>query len=253
MKQLCILFLALLCATGAAGAKYRVLILAEGAGQHKAFTDVAIGWITEECEKLGASVTLSHNAGILADDAEVKSTSLIIQLDFPPYTWPDKAEQNFIRYINRGEGGWIGFHHATLLGDFDGYPMWQWFSQFMGGIKFQNYVAELCDGRVEVEHSSHPVMKGVGTSFTLADDEWYTYDRSPRLSQDIKILARVDEDSYPQSVKVRMGDHPVVWTNTSVKARNVYFQMGHSPKLFDSQDFKKMFSNAIRWAMKGKK
>lgn len=59
-------------------------------------------------------------------------TDLVIQLDFPPYTWPKEAEQNFVDYINEGRGGWIGFHHATLLGEFDGYPLWQWFSDFMG-------------------------------------------------------------------------------------------------------------------------
>ena len=44
-----------------------------------------------------------------------------------------------------------------------------------------------------------------------------------------------------------MGDHPVIWTNTSVKARNIYFQFGHSPKLLDNEDFKKLLLNAINW------
>ncbi len=45
-----------------------------------------------------------------------------------------------------------------------------------------------------------------------------------------------------------MGDHPVIWTNEKMKARNVYFQMGHHANLFNSPDFKKMFANAILWA-----
>jgi hypothetical protein len=47
---------------------------------------------------------------------------LFIQLDFPPYSWKDKAVKAFEQYINEGRGGWIGFHHATLLGEFDGFP-----------------------------------------------------------------------------------------------------------------------------------
>ena len=46
-----------------------------------------------------------------------------------------------------------------------------------------------------------------------------------------------------------MGDHPVVWVNEKVKARNVYFQMGHSPKLFKSDDFTAMLHNAISWTL----
>lgn len=240
----------LCCGTASQGAKYRVIILSEGAGQHKPFTDVAVKWIQQECLKLNADVFVSHNADIIADDTELARTNLIIQLDFPPYTWKPKAERNFIRYIENGEGGWIGFHHATLLGEFDGYPLWDWFSHFMGGILFQNYVAEKCDGQVVIENHKHPVMRGVKKPFTAKDDEWYTYNRSPRQSPDIMVLASVDESSYPESVKVRMGDHPVIWVNRSVKARNVYFQMGHSPRLFESESFERLFRNAIRWAIK---
>ena len=44
-----------------------------------------------------------------------------------------------------------------------------------------------------------------------------------------------------------MGDHPVVWTNTARKGRNVYFQFGHSPKLADNEAFRTLLLNAIHW------
>lgn len=47
---------------------------------------------------------------------------------------------------------------------------------------------------------------------------------------------------------MRMGDHPAVWTNEKVKARNVYFIMGHHAELLRSKDFTTMFGNAILWA-----
>ena len=28
--------------------------------------------------------------------------------------------------MDEGQGSYIGFHHATLLGEFDGYRMWDW-------------------------------------------------------------------------------------------------------------------------------
>lgn len=57
----------------------------------------------------------------------------------------------------------------------------------------------------------------------------------------------MDEDSYRPASDIRMGDHPVIWTNTSVKARNIYFQFGHSPKLLENDNFKTLLLNAIDW------
>ncbi len=225
----------------------RVIVLSENAGQHKPFVDAALKWLIDESEMQNMQIQVFTNANYLADKKLVDATDLIIQLDFPPYTWNEQAKANFTEYINEGKGGWIGFHHATLLGDFDGWPLWDWFSEFMGGITFKNYIAPLADGTVKVEAPAHPVMDGVKPEFVLADDEWYTYDKSPRPN--VTVLANVDEGSYAPASDVKMGDHPVVWTNPAVKARNVYFQPGHSPRLFESVDFQRMFRNAIEWTL----
>jgi chitinase len=46
-----------------------------------------------------------------------------------------------------------------------------------------------------------------------------------------------------------MGDHPVVWVNENVKAKNVYFQFGHSKILYEDENFLKMFRNALEWTL----
>jgi type 1 glutamine amidotransferase len=152
----------------------------------------------------------------------------------------------FERYINEGKGGgWVGFHHATLLGEFDGYPLWPWFSNFMGGIRFDNYIAGLATGTVHVEDSNHPVMKSVPATFQVTKDEWYTWDKSPRPN--VHVLANVDESSYYPASDIKMGDHPVIWTNEKVKARNVYIFMGHHPDLFKNEAYTTLVRNAIFW------
>lgn len=225
--------------------KTKVLVLTERGGQHGGFTDAGMKWLVEEGAKQNFSITEINNAQPITE-AYLSQFSLIIQLDFPPYTWPKEAEDAFIKYIEEGRGGWIGFHHASLLGEFDGYPMWQWFSDFMGGIRYKNYIAPLADGTLVVEDKQHPVMKGVPASFIIPDDEWYTYDKSPRPN--VHVLANVDESTYTPASDIKMGDHPVVWVNESKKARNVYFQIGHSKKLYDTEGFTTMFRNAIQWA-----
>ena len=226
--------------------KAKVLVLTERGGQHGGFTDAGLKWLAAEGAKGNFSITEINNARNITE-AYLSQFSLVIQLDFPPYTWPKEAEDAFVKYIEEGRGGWIGFHHATLLGEFDGYPMWQWFSDFMGGVRFKNYIAPLADGTLIVEDKQHPVMKDVPASFVVPDDEWYTYDKSPRPN--VHVLANVDESSYTPASGIKMGDHPVVWVNESKKARNVYFQIGHSSKLYETEGFTTMFRNAINWTL----
>ena len=226
--------------------KAKVLVLTERGGQHGGFTDAGLKWLAAEGAKGNFSITEINNARNITE-AYLSQFSLVIQLDFPPYTWPKEAEDAFVKYIEEGRGGWIGFHHATLLGEFDGYPMWQWFSDFMGGVRFKNYIAPLADGTLIVEDEQHPVMKGVPASFVVPDDEWYIYDKSPRPN--VHVLANVDESSYTPASDIKMGDHPVVWVNESKKARNVYFQIGHSSKLYETEGFTTMFRNAINWTL----
>jgi len=89
-------------------------------------------------------------------------------------------------------------------------------------------------------------MKDVPESFTISREEWYTYDRSPRAN--VRVLASVDESSYSDPSAPRMGDHPVIWTNERMAARNVYIFMGHGPWLFENAAFTNIFRNAILWA-----
>ena len=220
--------------------KAKVLVLTERGGQHGGFTDAGLRWLAAEGVKGNFSITEINNARNITE-AYLSQFSLVIQLDFPPYTWPKEAEDAFVKYIEEGRGGWIGFHHATLLGEFDGYPMWQWFSDFMGGVRFKNYIAPLADGTLIVEDKQHPVMKDVPASFVVPDDEWYTYDKSPRPN--VHVLANTPASD------IKMGDHPVVWVNESKKARNVYFQIGHSSKLYETEGFTTMFRNAINWTL----
>ena len=62
-------------------------------------------------------------------------------------------------------------------------------------------------------------------------------------------VGHVDEYSYTPSSDIKMGDHPVIWTNENKKARNIYFQIGHSKRLLETESFKVMFENAIQWML----
>jgi type 1 glutamine amidotransferase len=225
--------------------KFRVIAIAEEASIHKPFVDAAKVWLEKEANAGNFSIDYIHNTEKI-DDAFLSRYQLFIQLDYPPYAWTPTAASAFQKSIEEGKEGWIGFHHATLLGEFDGYPMWRWFSDFMGGIRFKNYIASFATAKVNAEDQKHPVMRGLGGSFEIEREEWYTYDKSPRPN--VHVLASVDEKTYTPDSPLKMGDHPVVWTNEQVKARNVYIFMGHRAEHFQNQAFTTLFRNSIFWA-----
>ena len=227
-----------------AAPKFRVVAIAEAGGIHKPFVDAARIWLAKESAIDNFSIDYIENTDSI-DDAFLSKYQLFIQLNYPPYAWKPTAVTAFEKYIEQGRGGWIGFHHATLLGEFDGYPIWPWFSKFMGGIRFTKYIPTFVSGKVNVEAPAHPVMKGLSSSFEIENEEWYTYDKSPRPN--VRVLASVDENTYMPATSIKMGDHPVVWTNERVKARNVYIFMGHHGELFQNQAFTTLFHNAILW------
>ncbi len=218
---------------------FKVLVLTERGGQHEGFVVAALKWLDNFAQQNKCEITVVNNTDKINDNY-LNNYQVFIQLNYPPYNWTDVAKTAFIKYINQGLGGWVGFHHATLLGEFDGFSMWQWFSGFMGDIRYKNYIAAMANGSVCVEDATHPVMKDIPPVFTIPNDEWYIYDKSPRPN--VHVLAHVDEASYQPASNITMGDHPVIWTNEKVKARNVYFQMGHHPTLFTSTEFKTLFS-----------
>jgi len=225
--------------------KFRVVVLAEAGGIHRPFVDAAKVWLQKLSAEQNFVVDYIENTDKIDDDF-LSHYQLFIQLNYPPYGWTPKAVAAFEKYIEEGRGGWIGFHHATLLGEFDGTKMWPWFSQFMGGIRFTDYIAKFATANVVVEDPSHPAMKDVPGSFVVDREEWYTYDKSPRPN--VRVLARVDESTYSPDTKIKMGDHPVIWTNEHYKARNLYIFMGHHPKLFQNPAFTRIFTNGIFWA-----
>jgi len=225
--------------------KFRVVALAEHDGIHRPFVNAAKVWLDKLATESNFSIDYMENTEKM-DDAFLSHYQLFIQLDYPPYSWTPTAMAAFVKYIEEGRGGWIGFHHATLLGEFDGYKMWPWFSQFMGDIRFTNYIPKFATATVIVEDASHPALKNLGGPFVVKDEEWYTYNKSPRPN--VRVLARVDEDTYSPGTSTKMGDHPVVWTNEHYKARNIYIFMGHRPEHFQNPAFTTLFHDSILWA-----
>jgi uncharacterized protein len=102
---------------------FRALVLYENGGHHIDFSHRAMVWLDQLAVDSNFAIDYIQNTDKI-DKGFLVNYQLFIQLDYAPYAWKPAAVTAFQEYIESGQGGWIGFHHATLLGEFDGYPIW---------------------------------------------------------------------------------------------------------------------------------
>jgi hypothetical protein len=172
--------------------KFKAIVIAERGENHESFVAAALVWLDQYSKENNFEYIVINKTDTISE-AFLSNYKLFIQLNYPPYRWSDQSKAAFEDYIDNGKGAWIGFHHASLLGEFDGFAMWPWFSDFLGGIRWKNYVAARADGEVYIEDKHHPVFKKLPSHFNLPKEEWYTFDKSPRAN--VQVLATVDENS----------------------------------------------------------
>jgi uncharacterized protein len=218
-----------------------VLAIAELDQNHAPFVEAAKEWLATETL---LTITYIESPDTLTDEL-LADKDLILQLNYPPW-FGDGPKAAFEKYISENKGGWVGLHHASLYGPVVTDQTWPWFYTFLGQVNFKGYIAEFAAADVNVEVTSHPIFQGVPSTFHVTTDEWYTWDKSPR--ENVTVLANVDEDSYEPNSEVKMGDHPVIWTNEAYAARNLYVFIGHHPNLMDNSAYKTLLLNAIYWA-----
>ena len=140
---------------------YRVIALAEpGQTIHQPFADAAVQWLRDTAGREGFTVDYIRTTDPI-DEAYLAAHDLFIQVNYPPYRWTPVAEAAFKKAMEQGTIGWIGFHHASLLGKFDGFEMSPFFHQFMGRIVFKSYIRDFATGVVHVEDAAHPVFNGL--------------------------------------------------------------------------------------------
>ena len=102
----------------ASAPKFRALALAESGGHHVEFTKAAKPLLTKCGDEDGFEVDYITNT-VSITETFLARYRLVLQLDFVPYGWTPEAMAAFKAYIEEDRGGWVGLHHATLLGDFD--------------------------------------------------------------------------------------------------------------------------------------
>src|SRR5664279_3182312 len=86
-----------------------VLVLTERTGIHEGFVVAAMEWLNEFSVKQHFEFTVINNTDSISESF-LSGYRVFIQLNYPPYMWTDQSKAAFIKYMEEGRGGWIGFH-----------------------------------------------------------------------------------------------------------------------------------------------
>jgi type 1 glutamine amidotransferase len=82
-------------------------------------------------------------------------------------------------------------------------------------------------------------------------DEWYSFTTNPR-SIGAKVVLTLDESTYlpvgPNGIDLKMGDHPLAWSNCVGKGRMFYSAIGHRPETYSQPEYAALLEAAIGWA-----
>ena len=237
--------------------RFNVLVIAElrdptnpdGNEIHRPYVEAAKTWLDRLAADSNFTVSYLESPDAITDST-LEKVDVIWQMNFTPFRWNAAAKAALEKYLNRGRGAWLGDHHASLYGAAVTRETWPWFfDNLIGGINYKNYISKFASGIVRVEDAAHPVFKNVPASFPIATEEWYVWDRSPRAR--VHVLASVDESTFEfvdaSQRGIRMGDHPVIWTNDKLAGRNLYIFMGHHPNLFANAAYTTLLTNSIMW------
>lgn len=235
---------------------------------------VAIKQILENSGRFAVDFAISPSQG--------KDMSGFI-LDFTPYdlvvldyngdAWPDKTNENFLRYVQNGGGvvvyhaadnafsGWKEFNKICALGGWEGRneksgPWVYWkdgklvkdSSPGVGGSHGQQHEYVLT-----ARNDEHPVMKGLPKQWKHTKDELYDRMRGPGNIKDILFTAFSEKETGGSG-----REEPLIFTVDYGDARIFHTMLGHAGSTLEDNPamqcagFQITLLRGAEWAATGK-
>lgn len=156
----------------------------------------------------------------------------------------DEQKAALLSFIKDDGKGFIGGHTAI-----DTNYQWPEYGEMLGGY-FDSHPWNTFDAPVIVEDREHPATSHFPKAFVINDEIYQakTYSRDK-----VRVLARLDEsklDMKAKNIHRTDGDFAVAWVKEYGKGRVFYSTFGHHDQALNRPDIRKMYTEAIKWALK---
>ncbi len=152
----------------------------------------------------------------------------------------EEQRQSLLRFVREEGKGFLGAHAATVA-------QWPEYVDMIGG-RFESHPWNQIEAVVRVEDGAFPAMRHFAARFRLFDEFYqiggFSRDRS-------HVLMSLDLSSVDvKAPGVRETDVPIVWTRSEGRGRVFYSSLGHPPASWGRADMRRMWLEAVKWAMK---
>ena len=191
------------------------------------------------------SVFSTENAAVFNTD-DLKRFDVVVWNNVSGDVLTVPQRRDFKAYIENG-GGFAGLHGSG--GDF--YYDWDWYADRLLGARFKSHPMspQFQAAKLKIDDRDNPIVRGLPAEWTMTD-EWYSFKNNPRQNG-ADVLVTLDESSYkPVAGKrdLRMGDHPIAWTQCVGKGRSFYTAIGHRPESYSEPHTNKLIEQGLVWA-----
>ncbi|RYY11059.1 MAG: ThuA domain-containing protein, partial [Chitinophagaceae bacterium] len=121
---------------------------------------------------------------------------------------------------------------------------WPWYNKLVGAY-FKSHPSNpnVRKATIDVIDTAHVSTAGLPKRWDRTD-EWYNY---KSINPDIKVLAKLDEDSYEGGEND--GNHPIAWYHEFDGGRAFYTGGGHTDETFAEPMFVKHLLGGIKYAI----
>jgi type 1 glutamine amidotransferase len=157
------------------------------------------------------------------------------------------AQRRAFQSYVEGGGGFVAMHGSAG----DPVYFWDWYADTLIGARFKGHplTPHFQEARIAV-NEAHPLAKVLPKEWRMTD-EWYSFKTNPRAAG-ANVLLTLDESTYQpvgmMNQDLRMGDHPLAWTNCVGKGRMFYSAIGHMPETYGQPQNVALLEEAVAWA-----
>ena len=218
--------------------KPRILLFEKINAAHAAFLAMA--------ERKGWSIVSTESAGTFTPSS-LRRFDAVIWNNISGDVLTLSQRKAFQSYLANG-GSFVAIHGTAG----DPVYFWDWFPDRLIGARFWEHPMnpQFQAARVVV-NKDHPLAAPLPAEWSMTD-EWYSFRTNPRTIG-ANVVLTLDEASYSpvgrMGDSLRMGDHPLAWTNCIGKGRMFYSAIGHRPETYSQPEYVALLEKAIDWAM----
>jgi uncharacterized protein len=156
----------------------------------------------------------------------------------------DSQKADMMSFIHDDGKGFVGIHAAL-----DTNYKWPEYGEMIGGW-FNEHPWFTFNAPVINEQPDNPIVRHFPKEFVKYDE---IYQPKAWSRDKVNVLLSLDPNklNYADNPRIHRDDHDfaVAWTKMYGKGRVFYSTFGHTEEAWDDPDIRKMYFEAIRWAL----